>query len=209
VLALAWIRELGNPDGCNRIPADYLWNRPRWHTSCVLDTPSSLIEGGNKTEVFVSVRKTVLMNLIVLVAGSLAHAQTRLTLVSDVSSKMRTGTPFQAKDASGKIYHGHLVTHPARRMMRNGWMMLEFDEPVIAVTNDAEGRLRAGNKVRLLKVGGSLALAKLADDCVDGATGATRARFVGAAVSAAFLIFTKGEEAKLHAGDTVDVEDRR
>ena len=122
---------------------------------------------------------------------------------------MPTGTLFEARDSAGKIYHGHVVTHPARRMMRNGSMLLVFDEQVKAITNDREGTIRGGNKVRLLKLGGSLALAKLADDAVDGAVGATKARYVGAAVGIGFLLFTKGEEAKLHAGDTIDVSPGR
>jgi hypothetical protein len=129
----------------------------------------------------------------------------RLRLVSDVSSKMPTGTKFQAKDEAGRVYHGHLVTHRARRMLRNGSMLLVFDEEVKPVTKDREGAFRGGNKVRLLKLGGSLGLAKIADDTVDETIGAAKARYVGAAASIGFLLFTKGEEARLHAGDTVEV----
>jgi hypothetical protein len=86
-------------------------------------------------------------------------------------------------------------------------MRLVFDDPVTPVTN--EGVFRAGSKMRLLKLGGSLAAAKLADDAVDGAIGATKARYVAIAASAALIIFQKGGEAKLHKGDTVDVEPRR
>ena len=63
--------------------------------------------------------------------------------------------------------------------------------------------------MRLLKLGASLAAAKLADDTVDGTIGATKARYVGLAASAALMTFQKGGEAKLHKGDTVDVEPRR
>ena len=132
-----------------------------------------------------------------------------LRVTSDLSSKMPTGTPFEARDSVGKIYRGHLVTHPARRMMRNGSMLLVFDEPVKTVTKDQEGVYRGGNKVRLLKLGGSLGLAKIADDSVDGGLGATKARYVGAAAAIGFLLFTKGQEAKLHAGDTIDVSPGR
>lgn len=128
-----------------------------------------------------------------------------LHLASDISSKMPTGTPFQVRDDGGHLYHGHLVTHGARRMMRNGSMLLVFDEEVKPVTKDREGAFHGGNKVRLLKLGGSLALAKLADDSVDETIGATKARYVGAAAAIIFLFFTKGEEARLHAGDTVEV----
>jgi hypothetical protein len=88
-------------------------------------------------------------------------------------------------------------------------MSLVFDEPVSPVTQDPEGVFRAGNKMRLLKFGASLAAAKLADDAVDGAVGATKARYVGLAAGAALLIFQKGGEAKLHKGDTIEVEPRR
>jgi hypothetical protein len=150
------------------------------------------------------------MVLLPLLFLSPLSAQTvTLRLTSDLSSKMPTGTPFEARDNSGKSYHGHIVTHPARRMMRNGSMLLVFDEEVQAVTKDQEGVFRGGNRVRLLKLGGSVGLAKLADDAVDGAIGATRARYVGAAVGLGFLLFTKGQEATLHAGDTVEVSPGR
>jgi len=87
-------------------------------------------------------------------------------------------------------------------------MILVFDEPVLRVTKDLEGVFRAGNRMRLLKLGGSLAAAKLADDAVDGTVGATKARYVGLAAGAA-LVLQKGGEAKLHRGDTIQVEPRR
>jgi len=37
-----------------------------------------------------------------------------------------------------------------------GTMILVFDEPVSPVTKDPEGVFRAGNKMRLLKLGASL-----------------------------------------------------
>lgn len=132
-----------------------------------------------------------------------------LVLQEDVSSKLPTGTTFTAMDSAGKVYHGHLVTHRARLFLRRGSMSLVFDEPVLAVTKDPEGVFRAGNRMRLLKLGGSLAAAKLADDAVDGTIGATRARYVGLGAGAALMLFQKGGEAKLHKGDTIEVEPRR
>ena len=88
-------------------------------------------------------------------------------------------------------------------------MRLVFDEPVAPVTKDREGVFRAGNKMRLLKLGGSLAAAKIADDAVDATIGATKARYVGMAAAAALIIFEKGGEARLHKGDTVEVEPTR
>jgi hypothetical protein len=142
----------------------------------------------------------------VIILGTVSDAQTvTLTLQEDLSSKLPAGTAFTARDAAGKVYHGHVVTHPARRLLRRGSMRLVFDDPVVPVTPDPEGVFRAGNKMRLLKLGGSLAAAKLADDAVDGAIGAGKARYVAFAVGAALIIFQKGGEAMLHKGDTIDV----
>jgi hypothetical protein len=88
-------------------------------------------------------------------------------------------------------------------------MTLVFDEPVLAVTKDPEGVFRAGNKMRLLKLAGSLAAAKLADDAVDGTIGASKARYVGLAAGAALMLLQRGGEATLHKGDTIEVEPRR
>jgi hypothetical protein len=146
----------------------------------------------------------------VVALGIISQAQTiTLTLLEDLSSKLPTGTAFTAADAAGKVYNGHVATHPARRILRRGSMSLVFDDPIVPITKDREGVFRAGNKMRLLKLGGSLAAAKLADDSVDGAIGATKARYVGAAVSAALIIFQKGGEANLHKGDTIEVKPRR
>jgi hypothetical protein len=92
--------------------------------------------------------------LACLIASAMSEAQTTtLTLLEDLSSKLPTGTAFTAKDAAGKVYSGHLVTHPARRLLLRGSMSLVFDDPVVPVTKDPEGVLRAGNKMRLLKLG--------------------------------------------------------
>jgi hypothetical protein len=146
----------------------------------------------------------------VIILGTVSDAQTvTLTLQEDLSSKLPTGTAFTARDSAGKVYHGHVVTHPARFLLRRGSMRLVFDDSVVLVTPDPEGVFRAGNKLRLLKLGGSLAAAKLADDAVDGALGATKARYVAIGAGAALIILQKGGEAKLQKGDTIDVEPRR
>ena len=154
--------------------------------------------------------RTNLISLIILALATLSTAQTvTLTIQEDLSSKLPTGARFTATDGSGKIYQGHLITHPARRLLRRGSMILVFDDPVVPVTGDQEGVIRAGNRMRLIKLAGSLAAAKLVDDTVDTAIGATKARYVAVGVSAALLIFLKGGEARLHAGDTIKVEPSR
>lgn len=151
----------------------------------------------------------VLALLLCVPLSGLVAQNTTLTLQQDLSSKMPTGSQFTAKDETGKIYRGHVVTHRARWFLRRGSMLLVFDDPVDAVTKDPEGVIRAGNKMRLLKLGGSLAAAKLADDLVDTSIGATKARYVATAVAAGLILLQKGGEAKLHAGDTIVVEPRR
>lgn len=154
-------------------------------------------------------RSTSLLLVFFISLTAISKAETAITLIlqEDISSKLPTGSTFTAKDSFGKLYHGHVVTRPARRMLRRGSMRLVFDEPVVPTLN--EGMYRAGKKMRLLKLAGSVAAAKIADDSVDGVIGGTKARYVGAATSAILLIFQKGGEARLHKGDTVDVEPRR
>src|SRR5512133_1030376 len=95
--------------------------------------------------------------LVLFALGTMSSAQTvTLILQEDLSSKLPTGSTFTAKDSAGKIYHGHVVTHRARRFLRRGSLTLVFEEPVLPVTKDAEGVFRAGNKMRLLKLGSSL-----------------------------------------------------
>ena len=154
--------------------------------------------------------KVLLIALLVLVLDGISAGQTTtLTLQEELSSKMPTRTPFTAKDSGGKIYTGYVITHRARRFLRRGSMMLVFIDPVVPVTKDPEGVFRPGNKMRLLKLGGSLAVAKLADDAVDGAIGATKARYFALAIGAALLFFQTGGDATLHAGDTVEVQPRQ
>ena len=151
---------------------------------------------------------SVITCLVILVRMGAAQNAT-LTLQEDLSSRLPTGASFTAKDSAGKVYTGHVITHRARRLLRRGSMILVFDDPVAPVTRDPEGIFRAGNKNRLIKLGGSLAAAKIADDAVDTSIGASKARYVAIVVSAALIVFQKGGEAKLHKGDTVEVEPRR
>jgi hypothetical protein len=152
----------------------------------------------------------LVLMLLVITLVTMSSAQTvTLVLQDDISSKLPTGSTFTAKDSAGKIYHGHVVTRRARRFLRRGSLSLVFEEPVVPVTKDAEGVFRAGNKMRLLKLGSSLAVAKIADDAVDGTIGASKARYLGLAAAATLMMLQKGGEAKLHRGDTIQVEASR
>jgi hypothetical protein len=50
---------------------------------------------------------------------------------------------------------------------------------------------------------------EIADDAVDGTIGASKARYVGLAAAATLMILQRGGEAKLHKGDTIQVEPSR
>ncbi len=137
------------------------------------------------------------MRTPVYARNPLSSLTRRLTLLEDLTSKLPTGTAFTARDTGGKVYSGHVVTHPARRLLRRGSIALVFDDPVVAITKDREGVFRARNKMRLLKLGGSLAAGKLADDAVDGAIGATKARYLAAGVGAALIKLTRQQELRI------------
>jgi hypothetical protein len=128
----------------------------------------------------------------------------------------------------GSVVEGHLQTTPARRMMRAGALRIIFDRIKLpdgtvqgagfelitaesdAVRVDDEGVAHPTvSKKRLaLQLGGSLALAKLADDISEEAlaAGAGSARYYGLGAAVAFLAIQKGREVKLREGDVVEVE---
>src|SRR3954467_12974000 len=96
-------------------------------------------------------------NLIVaiLLMCVVAPAQT-LTMLTEATSKMPSGTSFQARDESGHLYRGHLVCRRAGRLLRRGSMTLVFDDPLHVVNSDPEGiiRPRLSKKRLALQIGG-------------------------------------------------------
>jgi hypothetical protein len=128
----------------------------------------------------------------------------------------------------GSIVEGHLQTTPARRMMRRGALRMIFDRIKLpdgtiqrarfdlvgaesdSVKIDSEGLAHPTvSKKRLaLQLGGTLAIAKLADDIAEEAlaAGAGSARYYGLAAAGAFLAIQKGREVKLREGDVIEVE---
>jgi hypothetical protein len=151
-------------------------------------------------------------NLIVaiLLMCVVAPAQT-LTMLTEATSKMPTGTSFQAKDDSGHLYHGHLVCRRAGHLLRRGSMILGFDEPLELVNSDQEGviRPRLSKKRLALQIGASAAAGKLMDDSVDTAIGPSKARYLGFAVTALSIFWQRGSDAKLQPGDTIEVQPSR
>ncbi len=128
----------------------------------------------------------------------------------------------------GSLFEGHLETKHARFGLRPGALRLIFDRVKLpdgtirpvnlaliqtssqAVKVGGEGTLHPTvSKKRLaIQLGGAALAAKLADDISEEALAANdnKARFYGLAGAAVFLVFQKGREAKLKAGDVIDVE---
>jgi hypothetical protein len=149
---------------------------------------------------------------------------------SSFLARVQTAVTVDGKPAlpEGSIVEGHLQTTPARRMMRAGALRIIFDRIKLpdgtvqgvgfelisaesdAVKVDDEGVAHPTvSKKRLaLQLGGSLAIAKLADDISEEvlAAGAGSARYYGLGAAVAFLAIQKGREVKLREGDVVEVE---
>lgn len=128
----------------------------------------------------------------------------------------------------GSLFEGHLETKHARFGLRPGALRLIFDRVKLpdgtirpvnlalirtdskAVKVGGEGVLHPTvSKKRLaIQLGGAALAAKLADDISEEAlaTNDNKARLYGLAGAAVFLVFQKGREAKLKAGDVIDVE---
>jgi hypothetical protein len=128
----------------------------------------------------------------------------------------------------GSIVEGHLQTTPARRMMRAGALRIIFDRiklpdgtvqgagfelvtaesDSVKVDDEGVAHPTVSKKRLALQLGGSLAIAKLADDISEEAlaAGAGSARYYGLGAAVAFLAIQKGREVKLREGDVVEVE---
>ena len=128
----------------------------------------------------------------------------------------------------GSVVEGHLETVRARRMMRPGALRMIFDRVRLpdgtiqranfvvvrseskSVKADDEGELHPTiSKKRLaLQLGGTSAVAKLADDIAEEAVaaGAGTARLYGLTGAGVFLFLQKGREVKLREGDIIEAE---
>ena len=129
---------------------------------------------------------------------------------------------------AGTLVEGHLETTPARRPMRRGAFRMIFDRVKLpdgtvqparfelsstesnSARTDSEGTVHPTvSKKRLaIQLGGTAAVAKLADDLSEEAlaAGAGSARWYGLAASTAFLLLQKGREVKLKPGEVIEVD---
>jgi hypothetical protein len=149
---------------------------------------------------------------------------------SSFLARVQTAVTVDGKPVlpEGSIVEGHLQTTPARRMMRAGALRIIFDRiklpdgtvqgagfelvtaesDSVKVDDEGVARPTVSKKRLALQLGGSLAIAKLADDISEEvlAVGAGSARYYGLGASVAFLAIQKGREVKLREGDVVEVE---
>lgn len=133
-----------------------------------------------------------------------------VTLTSEVSSKMASGSPFTAKDeATGKIYTGRVISQKARNFLRRGWVRLSFDQPIHVVDGEGEGTLRPGHKQQIILLGTTPLIAKIADDAVDKTISPGKARLVAVGAAAVVLFFMPGGNITLKPGYKIAVEPDR
>ncbi len=149
---------------------------------------------------------------------------------SSFMAKLEEAVAVDGKPAlpQGTLVEGHLETTPARRMMRRGALRMIFDRIKLpdgsvqparfelsstqsnAAKTDREGTVHPTvSKKRLaIQLGGTAAVAKLADDLSEEAlaTSAGSARWYGLAASTTFLLLQKGREVKLKPGEVIEVD---
>ena len=146
-----------------------------------------------------------------LMLAMTASAQSfHVTLMNEVSSKMKSGESFTAKDeASGKVYTGRIITQRARNFLRRGWIRLSFDQPIRLVDPNGEGTMHPSRKKQLILLGTTPLIAKIADDAVDVSIGAGKARLVAAGAAGIALFFMNGGNITLKPGYKLQVEPDR
>ena len=130
------------------------------------------------------------------------------TLLTKASSKMEYGTAFSCIADSGKTHKGILVTRRAKNLFRRGTLMFRFDEP-IAIVGSNEGQFKAGRKMQAITLGTALSAAKVADDSVEGAIGAGKARYVGLGAATIAMFCLHGGDVSLKPGDKLEIEPTR
>lgn len=150
----------------------------------------------------------IAVSLAALAVGRRAVAES-CTLDTYASSWMVTGTPFSVTCPSGK-YSGHLVSTPARRFFRRGYLRLVFDQPVTVVTAKPqdEGKLQVGHGrqiASMLMAGGTGVGAK---DLTDGLSGAVfKSWYMIPASCVTLAFFSNGGDVLLKPGYKLEIVD--
>lgn len=149
---------------------------------------------------------------------------------SSFMAKVEDPVEVQGKPVlpAGTLVEGHLETTPARRPMRRGALRMIFDRVKLpdgtvqparfelsstesnSAKTDSEGTVHPTvSKKRLaIQLGGTAAVAKLADDLSEEALATTAggARWYGLAASTTFLLLQKDREVKLNPGEVIEVD---
>jgi hypothetical protein len=150
----------------------------------------------------------MLTRLLLLFLTTCCAAET-CTLKTYASSWMETGTPFSVQCPSG-AYSGELVTTPAKRFFRRGYLMLRFAQPVTVITKDSEGKIQPGRGTQIANMllsGGSGIGAK---DLTDGLSGAVFKSYYMIPITFGVLaVFEKGGDVNLKPGFKLQMETTR
>ncbi len=151
--------------------------------------------------------------IICFLVGALPPASAQsfhLTLTTEVSSKMASGSPFRAVDeATGQVYTGRVISQKARSFLRRGWIRLSFDQSIRLVDSQGEGTLAAGHRKQIILLGTTPLFAKVIDDAVDTNIGPGKARLVALGGVGVALCFMNGGNITLKPGYKLTVEPDR
>ena len=144
--------------------------------------------------------------LIVFLISKGVSAET-CKLATYASSWMATGTPFSVQCDSG-TYSGHLVTTPARRFFRRGYLRLVFDQPVTVYTSKAsdEGKLQSGRgkQIASMLMAGGVGIG--AKDLADGLSGAVfKSWYMIPITCVSLAFFSTGGDVLLKPGYKIEI----
>jgi hypothetical protein len=137
---------------------------------------------------------------VILVTTTLQAEETCI-LKTYASSWMETGTPFQVQCPSG-LQAGTLITVPARRFFRRGYLSFKFDQPLFASGNTkGEGKFQMGRgrQISTAALSGGAGIA--AKDMADGLSGAIfKSYYMIPITFTALAFFSNGGDVMLKPG---------
>lgn len=147
---------------------------------------------------------------IVALASAAQAQQETCTLKTYASSWMATGTPFQVECPSG-AYSGTLITNPARRFFRRGWLSFKFDQRLYAYGNtNGEGKFQMGRGRQLTNAAISGGVGIASKDLLDGvSTAVFKSYYMIPITFTALAFFSNGGDVLLKPGYQLKVTPRQ
>ena len=129
----------------------------------------------------------------------------RLTLQQSLSSKLPSGTKFQAIDITGRVFAGQIITHPAGHESRNGSLLLAFDDPITVLNHAHQYLGNAKSRAQLITGPPSPTAPKLTDASTSSIP--KSGSYLNAAPpddTSAMLVRRNGD-IRLHKGQVIEV----